>query len=686
MEYRLGTTGVYTAVTGTSIDNLAAGTYTVRYAAKAGFNASPDTTVVVTENLIAIQFTIDAIDALPLTADIVISDLAQINAARLSYDNLSSAEQSLVTNLATLVATEAEIAILQADNTNPTVVGVADGAYYNSDVTITFSDANLLSATLQLGLGAPSVFVSGTTISVDGQYTLVVTDRAGNTTTVHFVIDKINPVVTGVTDGGLYATSVTLTFSDSNLAGATLNGNPITSGTVVSADNTYVLIVTDMAGNQTVTNFTIDSTLPIISGVVNGTYYSGNVVITYSGVYVTSATLNGAPYTSGTVISNEGSYVFIVTDSVHGTYTYNFTIDSTDPVVTGVTNNAIYSGSVTITATDLNLASITLNGNPFASGTIVSGDGVYVLVATDLAGNTITINFTIDTVYPVVTGVVNNSQNSGAVTINVTDANIATITLNGNAFVSGTTVSGDGTYVLIATDLAGNVTTVNFKIDTIAPTITGVVHNAKYINTVTVNVVDVNIASITLNGVAFVSGSSISADGVYTIIATDLAGNTTTVTFAIDKTAPVISGIVNNANYTGPVTITVADANIATITLNGVLFTSGSTVSSEGSYVLAATDFLGNVTTVNFKIEKAKEVVYVYSTQNNIQTNDDDEETVTIPETTKTENEDISVPTNNSSDDSDVSSEDGSMNTWILVIVPISLTILIIGYWIIAKR
>ncbi|MBC2727058.1 InlB B-repeat-containing protein [Desulfosporosinus sp.] len=50
MEYRLGNTGAYTAVTGlaTEVTGLAAGTYNVRYAAKAGFNAGADVEVVLT--------------------------------------------------------------------------------------------------------------------------------------------------------------------------------------------------------------------------------------------------------------------------------------------------------------------------------------------------------------------------------------------------------------------------------------------------------------------------------------------------------------------------------------------------------------------------------------------------------------------------------------------------------------
>src|SRR5690606_3876963 len=38
---------------------------------------------------------------------------------------------------------------------------------------------------------------------------------------------------------------------------ATLNGEPFTSGTLVTADGEYTLVVTDAAGNETVVRFTV---------------------------------------------------------------------------------------------------------------------------------------------------------------------------------------------------------------------------------------------------------------------------------------------------------------------------------------------------------------------------------------------------------------------------------------------
>lgn len=71
------------------------------------------------------------------------------------------------------------------DKTAPTVAGVEDGAVYKKAVTIKFADANLLSATLN-----GKKISTGKKVSAKGSYTLIVTDRAGNETTVKFKIKK----------------------------------------------------------------------------------------------------------------------------------------------------------------------------------------------------------------------------------------------------------------------------------------------------------------------------------------------------------------------------------------------------------------------------------------------------------------------------------------------------------------
>ncbi|GGC39442.1 hypothetical protein GCM10011386_34390 [Parapedobacter defluvii] len=133
----------------------------------------------------------------------------------------------------------------------PVVTGVSDGEVYNQAVTPAFNEGT---ATLN---GQP--FTSGTVVTEDGEYTLVVTDEAGNETVVRFTIDRLAPdttppVVTGVSDGEVYNQAVTPAFNEGT---ATLNGQPFTSGTAVTEEGEYTLVVTDEAGNETVVKFKI---------------------------------------------------------------------------------------------------------------------------------------------------------------------------------------------------------------------------------------------------------------------------------------------------------------------------------------------------------------------------------------------------------------------------------------------
>ncbi|MFI3173558.1 MAG: hypothetical protein R3Y58_14485, partial [Eubacteriales bacterium] len=71
------------------------------------------------------------------------------------------------------------------------------------------------------------------------------------------------------------------------------------------------------------------------------------------------------------------------------------TFDTTMPVVEGVSNLGMYQTDLSITVTDTNLDTVTLNGENVEASIQVDAslDATYVLVATDLAGNTTTYTF-----------------------------------------------------------------------------------------------------------------------------------------------------------------------------------------------------------------------------------------------------------------------------------------------------
>jgi|GEM_PF-6316767 len=174
-----------------------------------------------------------------------------------------------------------ETFVFTLDGTPPSIniSGVANGSYYNTNVTIfvEISDAHLNTSKNNITLDNTS-FVSGTTVSSEGEHMLFVyaIDAAGNIAekTIIFTIDKTKPSIniTGVANGSYYNTDVipVIDVSDANMniASIILNGNPFASGSTISAENEYILVVqaTDKAGNNVSETiiFTIDKTPPTI--------------------------------------------------------------------------------------------------------------------------------------------------------------------------------------------------------------------------------------------------------------------------------------------------------------------------------------------------------------------------------------------------------------------------------------
>jgi len=184
--------------------------------------------------------------------------------------------------------------------------------------------------------------------------------------------------------------------------------------------------------------------------------------------------------------------------------------------------------------------------------------------ATDNWGNTATaatVNFIVDNTAPaiLIEGISEGAFYNSDVTptITITDTNLAdfTITLDGRPYVSGIPITTEGSHTLIvvANDAAANTsrTMVGFTIDKTPPVIsvTGVQDQAFYNNVVTpvITVAEINPASesITLNGLAYVSGEPVAAENTYllAVTATDAAGNQASfiANFEIDLTPPVVT-------------------------------------------------------------------------------------------------------------------------------------------------
>jgi subtilase family serine protease len=438
--------------------------------------------------------------------------------------------------------------------------------------------------TLTIGQGAtaPGTASLGTTGAAGNDLLalLVASGRglAGQAVTLSPVTDHTPPTigVTGVSDGEVRGSAVTpvITISDQSpfTATITLNGQPYTSGTPVTAEGSYTLSVTATdAYNNTATlsiGFAIDLTPPAITvtGVTSGELAGAprTPAVTFSDTHLrtTQLTLDGLPFVSGTTVAMDGDHTLVAfADDAAGnsrTVTVPFTIDTTPPVisVTGVTAGQVTQQNVTpvYTATDLHLSSITgtLDGVLFASGTLVSSEADHNLVVTasDLVPNTstVTVPFAIDRTAPVisVTGVTQGQLSNAAAlypSFSAVDPHLASVTatLDGVSFASGSPVSAEGDHALAvsALDLAGNGSTqgVSFTIDRTPPVITviGVTDGMSTWHAVTpvVTVTDLHgpTWTATMDGSAW-TGATVSCAGAHTLVvnAQDAAGNTATQT------------------------------------------------------------------------------------------------------------------------------------------------------------
>ncbi|MET3697095.1 Ig-like domain repeat protein [Bacillus oleivorans] len=361
-------------------------------------------------------------------------------------------------------------------------------------------------------------------------------DAAGNSseTSATIQLDTAGPTVTGVADGGIYNEDVTITFEEGD---ATLNGVPFASGEAISFEGSHNLIVKDDTGNTTTISFTIDKTAPILTFTINNNEaFTNNPDITLN--ISADDTVTGI---SGIAFSNNG------TDwSAFEPYseTMNRTLPEGDGEKTVYIKVMDGAGNETQASQTITLDTTAPTGSfSITEGTHTNETLVHLAVTADDNMGPIQMQFSND-----------NSTWSGWQDVSET----AAFTLDGN--------DGEKTIYMQLQDGAGNVSTneilQTIVLDREAPVVTGVVEGQQAKSVAPV----FSETNATLDGEPWSSGDAVTIEGPHTLIVTDLAGNKTTVTFIIDKTAPEGTIQVNNnddlVNTTGvTLSISATDAN-----------------------------------------------------------------------------------------------------------------------------
>ncbi len=276
------------------------------------------------------------------------------------------------------------------EHTVPTITGASRSD--DTEITITLSeDCRYLRKTSDGGF---------TVTEKDGTKTYAVTSTAKGTDAQHIVLTLANMAASG-------AKGITVTYTKGK------------TGTI--ADLAYNPLKTDGTG---VTIGAWDTAGPEVIGVNDKASYKTSVTPTFTEGTATLKKGSGIAgnYASGTVITADGAYVLTVTDTSGNVTVISFTIDTTAPEVSGVSDGASYNTDVTPSFTE-GTATLQKDGgtaNAYVSGTAITADGAYVLTVTDAVGNEMVINFTIDRIAPVLSDAGVDTITGAGATLNFT--------------------------------------------------------------------------------------------------------------------------------------------------------------------------------------------------------------------------------------------------------------------------
>lgn len=223
--------------------------------------------------------------------------------------------------------------------------------------------------------------------------------------------------------------------------------------------------------------------------------------------------------------------------------------------------------------------------------------------------------------------------NKDSVAVEITDTTDVsyTLTINGEEVTDAdlANLTEEGNYELTVTDSAFNSTTITFTVDRTNPVLLvndEEVENGEtiYVNEAAKMTIDeTNLESFTSNGSDrtenVLNGSwTAQKDGAYNIVVTDKAGNETTYTIIVDKTAPVVNnGNLDGAYVNHSVSLYIDEKNDYTLTVtrdgNELVGYQDNMfeLSHDGVYVVTVVDAAGNETTVKFTIDNTDPVLYV---------------------------------------------------------------------------
>lgn len=462
------------------------------------------------------EHTITATDAAGNTAtqQVTVAEKQQPPTVTVPSNTVSSADGKTATTTITVDPHGSSVSAVEPKESGAQVTRTAENQYQftataNGSYTVEVTTADNLSASVALQVTGIEEKTNEPPVIQLGEQQL---DAAMTEVTI--------PVTASDPDGS--AADVKLTASGGSLTG---EGGSYTF--TATANGSYTFTAVDKDGNQATANAYVEKIIGNIAPAIRagqpqvsaGTATAAITADPNGGAAITSVTGS-----EGCTVAPQGDGSYLLTTSANGTYTVTATnalgktaqttvtvsgIDSTPPVIGEPTvsySEDRKTATVSLSVTDEGgVASVTFAGIEMsASGgsyqASVSQNGSYTVVAVDQAGNqqSATVQVSgIDLTPPSiqVTSANNSWQKSQTVTFSVTDENSGVsavqVTKDG-APVAYTESSGyqfvaaaNGTYVIAATDKAGNQSTQSVTItmvDATAPAAPSLTNGGKPVN------------------------------------------------------------------------------------------------------------------------------------------------------------------------------------------------------------
>lgn len=557
----------------------------------------------------------------------------------------------------------------KSDSTAPNLI--VSSAISQSSVSASWTDNSYSYATYTHNGISQGEYTKNELLKSEGKYVITATDCVGNSSSETVYVDRTAPKFSSefYDAAGTPLTLISKTRARASWLSAGTNESPIksctyvrefydaatnsiksdaaktyTKGAELTAEGKYTFTLTDSAGNSSTATYIVDKTAPTITANNEASKTSVSASTAYSTVETSISmtySLNGGAttvYRSGQSLSSEGKYIITATDAAGNSSTKTLYVDKTVPTLTYTeTSKSAVSASwsvgtnespVTATYVHTSIGGTSAR-TAYRSGQSLTAEGKYVITATDAAGNSSIATLYVDKTAPSVT-VSDPSKTSVRASFSTAAHEspvTATVQHNGDTAVtysSGRALTDPGRYIFTVTDRAGNSTTKTTYVDNAAPALT---RSFEYGNTdgaVTFAHSDYEShvsavysfvgASGTETNIAYTSGQALSADGEYTVTATDAAGNVATIKLVVDRKAPSLifadgtTGALQTTRGSSSVTWTVerheSPVNVEysfssfdegkAPSANNVPYTSGALFTAEGTYEFTATDAAGN--------------------------------------------------------------------------------------------